>query len=58
MFIGASGIINDMDIRKPSYYVLLLSKLSGNVVAKEDGYIVTKDRDTYIVFFYIPIMKT
>ena len=53
VFIGASGIINDMDIRKPSYYAYyLLSKLSGNVVAKEDGYIVTKDRDTYSILLY------
>ena len=53
VFIGASGIINDMDIRKPSYYAYyLLSKLSGNVVAKDDGYIVTKDRDTYSILLY------
>ena len=53
VFIGASGLINDMDIRKPSYYAYyLLSKLSGNIVSMNDGYIVTKNNDTYSVLLY------
>ena len=53
VFIGASGLINDMAIRKPSYYAYyLLSKLSGDVVSKGDGYIVTKDKDNYSILLY------
>lgn len=53
VFIGASGIINDMDIRKPSYYAYyLLSKLNGDVVSKDEGYIVTKNDEGYSILLY------
>ena len=43
VFIGAPGIVNDMGIRKPSYYAYyLLSKLGNYIIALDDGYIVTK----------------
>lgn len=53
VFIGAPGIINDMNIRKPSYYAYyLLSKLNGTVVSKDHGYIVTKNEDEFCILLY------
>ena len=53
VFIGAPGIINDMNIRKPSYYAYyLLSKLNGTVIAKNHGYIVTKNEDEFCILLY------
>lgn len=53
VFIGAPGIVNDMGIRKPSYYAYyLLSKLSENIVSLDDGYIVTKSLDYYAILLY------
>ncbi|MDS0525077.1 helix-turn-helix domain-containing protein [Clostridium sp. SHJSY1] len=53
VFIGASGLINDMAIRKPSYYAYyLMSKLSGNIVAMDNGYIVTKSSDGFNILLY------
>lgn len=55
VFIGASGLVNDMNIRKPSYYAYyLLSKLNGTIISKEDGYIITK-MEMNILYFYIII---
>lgn len=53
VFIGAPGIVNDMGIRKPSYYAYyLLSKLGNEIVAMENGYIVTKKDDEYCILLY------
>lgn len=53
VFIGASGLVNDMNIRKPSYYAYyLLSKLNGTIISKEDGYIITKNGDEYSILLY------
>ncbi|SFC27398.1 helix-turn-helix domain-containing protein [Clostridium uliginosum] len=53
VFIGSSGLVNDMGIKKPSYYAYyLLSKLKGEVVLKEEGYIVTKNNNTYSILLY------
>lgn len=53
VFIGAPGLINDISIRKPSYYAYyLLSKLSKDIIAQDDGYIITKDEDGYSILLY------
>lgn len=53
VFIGAPGIVNDMGIRKPSYYAYyLLSKLGNEIVAMENGYIVTRKDDEYCILLY------
>ncbi|MFL7795875.1 helix-turn-helix domain-containing protein [Clostridium chauvoei] len=53
VFIGAPGIVNDMGIRKPSYYAYyLLSKLGDEIVALDNGYIVTKKEDEYCILLY------
>jgi AraC-like DNA-binding protein len=53
VFIGSSGLINDMAIRKPSYYAYyLMSKLSGEVVSKDNGYIVTKNSEGFNILLY------
>ena len=53
VFIGASGLVNDMNIRKPSYYAYyLLSKLNGTIISKEDGYIITKNGNEYSILLY------
>ena len=53
VFIGAPGLINDISIRKPSYYAYyLLSKLSSDIVSMDDGYIITKNDDGYSILLY------
>ncbi|MGL5150554.1 MAG: helix-turn-helix domain-containing protein [Clostridium sp.] len=53
VFIGSTGLVNDMGIKKPSYYAYyLLSKLKGTVVAKDNGYIVTKFNNNYSILLY------
>ena len=53
VFIGAPGLVNDMNIRKPSYYAYyLLSKLNGTIISKDDGYIITKNEDGYSILLY------
>jgi AraC-like DNA-binding protein len=53
VFIGSPGIINDMSIRKPSYYAYyLLSKLSGEIVSVGNGYIVTKNNLGFNILLY------
>ena len=53
VFIGAPGLINDMAIKKPSYYAYyLLSKLGSEIVSIDDGYIVTKSDDEYAILLY------
>lgn len=53
VFIGSPGIVNDMNIRKPSYYAYyFLSKLGDTIVLQEDGYIVTKKDDEYAILLY------
>ena len=53
VFIGAPGIVNDMGIRKPSYYAYyLLSKLGNEVISIDNGYIVTKNNDHYAILLY------
>lgn len=53
VFIGAPGIVNDMGIRKPSYYAYyLLSKLGSSIISLDDGYIVTKVDDYYAILLY------
>ena len=53
VFIGSPGIVNDMNIRKPSYYAYyFLNKLGNTIVLQEDGYIVTKKDDEYAILLY------
>lgn len=53
VFIGAPGIVNDMGIRKPSYYAYyLLSKLGNDIISLDDGYIVTKVDNYYAILLY------
>ncbi|GAB6169401.1 helix-turn-helix domain-containing protein [Clostridium carnis] len=53
VFIGAPGIVNDMGIRKPSYYAYyLLSKLGDEVVYLDNGCIVTKKEGEYSILLY------
>ena len=53
VFIGAPGLVNDMGIKKPSYYAyFLLSKLKGEIVAQEKGYILTKYNNSYSILLY------
>ncbi len=53
VFIGAPGLVNDMGIRKPSYYAYyLLSKLGDEIVAIDNGLIVTKKDDEYCILLY------
>ena len=53
VFIGAPGLVNDMGIKKPSYYAYyLLNKLGDEIVAMENGYIVTKKDDEYCILLY------
>ncbi|WP_300381351.1 helix-turn-helix domain-containing protein [Clostridium sp.] len=53
VFIGAPGIVNDMNIRKSSYYAYyLLSKLGDEIVAIDNGYIVTKKDDEFCILLY------
>ena len=53
VFFGYPGIVNDMGIKKPSYYAYyLLNKLGDTVICKDDGYIVTKSDDEYQILLY------
>lgn len=53
VFIGAPGIVNDMGIRKPSYYAYyLLNKLGNTIISLNDGCIVTKSNDYYAILLY------
>ncbi|WP_143318149.1 helix-turn-helix domain-containing protein [Clostridium sp. HBUAS56017] len=53
VFIGASGLVNDMAIRKPSYYAYyLMSKLNGDIVEMDNGYIITKSSDGFSILLY------
>lgn len=53
VFIGAPGLVNDMGIRKPSYYAYyLLSKLGDEIVSIDNGIIVTKKDDEYCILLY------
>lgn len=53
VFIGAPGLVNDMGIRKPSYYAYyLLSKLGDEIVTIDNGLIVTKKNDEYSILLY------
>ncbi|EFG87331.1 hypothetical protein CLCAR_2855 [Clostridium carboxidivorans P7] len=53
VFFGYPGLINDKGIKKPSYYAYyLLNKLGDTLVAKNDGYIVTKSHKEYQILLY------
>ncbi|MDD3225054.1 MAG: helix-turn-helix domain-containing protein [Clostridium sp.] len=53
VFFGYPGIVNDKGIRKPSFYAYyLLNKLGETLVAKENGYIVTKSEGKYQILLY------
>ncbi|MDD7792940.1 helix-turn-helix domain-containing protein [Clostridium sp. 'White wine YQ'] len=53
VFFGSSGLVNDMGIKKPSYYAYyLLGKLGDILVQKGDGYLVTKSEDEYQILLY------
>lgn len=53
VFIGGSGIVNDMGIRKPSYYAYyLLSMLGNEIISLDDGCIVTKSDKCYTILLY------
>ncbi len=53
VFFGYPGLINDKGIKKPSYYsYYLLNKLGDTLVAKDNGYIVTKSDKEYQILLY------
>lgn len=53
VFFGYPGLINDKGIKKPSYYAYyLLNKLGDTLVAKDNGYIVTKSDKEYQILLY------
>lgn len=53
VFFGYPGLINDKGIKKPSYYAYyLLNKLGDTLVAKDNGYIVTKSEKEYQILLY------
>jgi len=53
VFFGYPGLINDKGIKKPSYYAyFLMNKLGDTLVAKDNGYIVTKSDDEYQILLY------
>lgn len=53
VFFGYPGVINDKGIKKPSYYAYyLLNKLGDTLIAKDYGYIVTKNSDEYQILLY------
>lgn len=53
VFFGYPGLINDKGIKKPSYYAYyLLNKLGDTLVAKSNGYIVTKSNNEYQILLY------
>lgn len=53
VFFGYPGLINDKGIKKPSYYAYyLLNKLGDTLIAKDNGYIVTKSEKEYQILLY------
>lgn len=53
VFFGYPGLINDMGIKKSSYYAYyLLNMLGDEVVTYGLGYIVTKSNDEYQILLY------
>lgn len=53
VFFGYPGLVNDMGIKKPSYYAYyLLNKLGDRVVAQDNGYIVTKSDQGFQILLY------
>ncbi|WP_234117239.1 helix-turn-helix domain-containing protein [Clostridium hydrogenum] len=53
VFFGYPGLINDKGIKKPSYYAyFLMNKLGDTLVAKDNGYIVTKSDNEYQILLY------
>lgn len=53
VFLGYPGLINDMAIKKPSYYAYyLLNKLGDTLVAKGDSFIATKSHDEFQILLY------
>lgn len=53
VFFGYPGLINDKGIKKPSYYAYyLLNKLGDTLVAKDNGYVVTKSDKEYQILLY------
>ena len=53
VFFGYPGIVNDKAIRKPAFYAYyLLNKLGDTLVARDNGYIVTKKQEEYQILIY------
>jgi AraC-like DNA-binding protein len=53
VFFGYPGMVNDKGIRKASFYsYYLLNKLGDIIVAKDNGYIVTKKEGEYQILLY------
>ena len=53
VFFGYPGLINDKGIKKPAFYAYsLLNKMGDTLVAKGDGYVVTKKEDQYQILLY------
>jgi AraC-like DNA-binding protein len=53
VFFGYPGIVNDKSIRKASFYAYyLMNKLGDTLVAKDNGYIVTKKQGEYQILLY------
>lgn len=54
-FFGGAGIFTSNCLKKPSYYAyMLLSLLGAEVIAKGDGYIVTKSEYGYQIMLFNP----
>ena len=59
LYTSAPGIVNDMGIRKPSYYAYyLFSKLGNDIISLDDGYIVTKADNYYAILLYSCLLYT
>lgn len=53
VFFGYPGLINDKGIKKPAFYAYsLLNKMGDTLVAKGDGYVVTKTDEQYQILLY------
>ncbi len=53
MFYGGFGMFNKINVPKPVFYAFtFLSKLKDTLVAKGDGYFITRDQDELVIILY------
>lgn len=58
VFFGYPGLVNDKGIKKASFYAYyLLNKLGSTLVAKGNGYIVTKKKENMKYFYTVTTIK-